>query len=343
MQDVKIGAIRDVRGTGHGASFIENSAETAFEISGISAFSNNYHVYMPDFFTNKSNPQNITYDQCAFSVHGSAGLNIECTINQLIVKNSSFTGDNSIVASTGITPSIPSLNFNIDSCDFEQGSTGSYITVANTNSVELQKMSITNSGFGGTTVKAAVLENINTLTFEGNRCVVSYTDGWLDLDSDCSNIDIGANYFYGSGAIAYACDRDEIRMFPYTINLSMIGQGVLSDFNNTAYSTGTGTVDMSSELTPWNAMLPPIGYFVKVEARDSGSSSGTAAFAFYDSSGSLVTQRTVGVVLSSHPDSSRLTDSGYVLADQNGDINYSVTATGTGTLNVYGKVQQILY
>jgi hypothetical protein len=343
IRDLKIGALKDVRGTGFGSSFIENSAETAFDISDISAFSNKYHVWTPDFYTNKSNPQNLTYNRCALSIHGTSGIKIDSTINQLSLRNCSFTGVNSIVATTGVSPSVPSLDFNIDNCDFEQGTTGDYISITNPNGVELQKLSIRDCGFGGITARIATLEHINSLIFEGNRCVCSYTNGWLVLDADCENIDIGDNYFYGSGSITYACDRREIRMFPYTVNLSMIGEGVLTDFNNTAYSTGTGTVDMSAELTPWNAMLPPLGYFIKVEARDSGSASGTAEFAFYDGSGALVTQRTVGVVLSSHPNSSRLTDSGVVLADTNGDINYSVTATGASTLRVYGKVQQVLY
>lgn len=118
----------------------------------------------------------------------------------------------------------------------------------------------------------------------------------------------------------------------------------LSGFEGDSFSTGTQTLDMSTLITgdryP-NHGIPPRGYTLLVQVRDSASGSTVNRLLEFGKSETTDTTRRTVFDLNGVPDNRRISQSFYVDADTNGDIWMNRTASGTNTMDIWVFVQQI--
>lgn len=163
----------------------------------------------------------------------------------------------------------------------------------------------------------------------------------LRFDSNCGEIKIDrSNNFPSTGdGILTETSRAAITMEPEINRFSYLN---LPGYNGDSFSSQTITLDMSALMGGnFPIHLPPLGYFIQVQARDSGSSGSTTAGVEIMQRSTTNSVNRMILNLAGIPDNKRISAEGYVPADENGDIAIQIYASGgssTETLELWIKV-----
>lgn len=174
-----------------------------------------------------------------------------------------------------------------------------------------------------------------TLTWSDIGCVI--TQGIpVYLDANCADITMSSNYL-STGKIIYLCDRSEITMLP-EIRASGVQLGA---YNGDSFSTGSGYINMAAEIgATYPSEMNPKGYWVHLRAADSGSAAGAPEVHLKQVSGSGATT-SLSLYLKGVGNDEQRVVSGYVPADDYGNIYINRTATGSGTLDIWITVTAV--
>lgn len=155
----------------------------------------------------------------------------------------------------------------------------------------------------------------------------------INFDANCQSIFIDrACYFAGAGMVSSVARR-RITMEPQIERISYL---VLTGYNGNTFSSGGITLDMKSLLgTDYPLQIPPLGYFVQVQARDSGSAASTTAGVEIMQEAATTATKRLTLDLAGVPNDRRVSAEGYVLADSNGNIALQIYASGQNTLSLW--------
>lgn len=161
----------------------------------------------------------------------------------------------------------------------------------------------------------------------------------FEADSGCRMVDASL-MTTACVSLDAAVDREEV-IFPSRYLTNPL---TLTGYNGNAFSTTTVTLDMATLITGARYPLygvPPRGYTIRVQARDSDSA-GTAArmVEIARSSGAATTDRTV-IDLDGVTNDRRVERTFYINANTDGSIWANIVASGTGTLDLWIAVLAI--
>lgn len=233
-----------------------------------------------------------------------------------------------------------------------------YIDVRDTNSGKFRNLVIegcrfsgfTDTGIGNTNAYVLHCRDVDGVTF-ANTSLANVAPGWMWLDSSCENIGLGRMDKAGTdNLIHFDCGREEITCTPEHIDFPAFnGSNGNLLFNNTAVSDGDSvTIDMSGQIASgyWPWFLPPKGYLGTIAARDNASAAAAAGAchaALMPDSGTAEGERFryVAADCAGHTNDRFLKDSGYIPADDNGDIYAQIDATGADTMDLYATIQRM--
>jgi hypothetical protein len=162
------------------------------------------------------------------------------------------------------------------------------------------------------------------------------TEVAIDLDNNCAQVRIGQNVTFQNIAtplnLGGSFDRDELIIEP---EIRRIAPTQPASFDGDSFSTGNTTIDMSSELSSvWPAYGVPKGYFLHVQARDSGSA-GAACRVSIKRISSDNNILAMVLNLQNGANDALYGASGFTACDANGDINVDYVATGADTLDIW--------
>jgi len=213
--------------------------------------------------------------------------------------------------------------------------------IGNTNDVVLTaclSSEITKSTFSSESSNGVVLTNCSNTSIGSNNFAQTTASGGspIVIDADSTKTDIGINA-YGTAPVSYACPRHEVACWPGKV--SGIDVTPVTGYNGVTLSTGSATIDMSSFFP---AHITPRGYELIIQARDSGSSSSATPIVEVSrdsNSNNKLSLRIGGFGLENDL---TVCQSGYVAADENGDILINYMSSGTDTLDVWIGVSLIL-
>lgn len=160
----------------------------------------------------------------------------------------------------------------------------------------------------------------------------------IKIDANCTKTDIGQNA-YADAKIQYSCPRSEITCWPYRITQADVVP--VTGYNGTSFSTGSATIDMSS-FSP--SYIIPRGYELTIQARDSASSTSLDTVVEVCRNVDTPAQNRISLRLGGYglADDLTMCQSGYVAADDNGDIFVNQIASGVDTTDIWIGVSSII-
>jgi hypothetical protein len=213
-------------------------------------------------------------------------------------------------------------------------------------------INICGNAFHANSPIALKLERCRRVRIDGNRFAQTTTGGGrpFDVDANCTSIYVGgANWLADAAGQALPnclCNRAELTLAPEVRPLNAVP---LTGYDGDSKSSGHATIDMSSGLGANYPLISsgvgtaPKGYWVNIQARDSGSAAATGLVGVRLSKGGVTgnVERQLLLTLTKLPNNVLAGVSGFVPADGNGDINVALFASGTNTLDVWIAVTAI--
>jgi hypothetical protein len=293
---------------------------------------------------------NVTFDNCHISGSGKDyGAFIENRVVHLAFDSCSFNGAFDInhvyLKDNGTTAA---RDYSFRNCHFEQ-------MAASKSAIKFDATGTT--GFQNITIDDGTEFNSGTEGWYGvelDKCVGVYfgevlfvdgsggaTEQGIYVESDSRKVTISQQCQFTTFAagqaivLSAATDRQYITIQPELVKSET--PDVLTNYAGDSFSDATTSVDMSAEFADWsNFLLPPKGYEVVLTARDSGSAAAAADACeakLGKPSASAGTE--VAVWLSGVTNDARMSNAGYVAADENGDMSLVTDATGASTMDVW--------
>lgn len=346
------GCIEHVFGYQFSQAFITFTPRDAFTIRDCHGGSNGRHVWIEDWMTNLSNPQTYTIADCAFGTQDVAGIQCDAAPNVLRIMNNSFVNaTNTTEKSTAIklasgNGAQPGLHTLISGNTFEQGDSTKYYIVVLDSGINLQNLQIVANDFDVPTANCIQLARVTDAEIRGNR-FVSKIPGFIALDKTCTRISIGPNYYYGYQSFEPGVslggtgdvNRNEIRIEPAIMQADVRQLDGWNGSGRSSTDSGGGLLDMSAisgsnwSATPETRLVPPRMWLLNIRARDSGSSTAPASLLLKKAGSS--SNIAMELNLQGVPDDVWRGWTGWVPADDSGDIYYELVSSGPFTLDVY--------
>lgn len=319
---------------------VQASAEDTYKFTDCHFYNNYTGISIPDWSDavgGSAVTLMIMLDNCHFAAPTgkTAGLKVDSQFINLHVDRCSFNGDFHGVWATNSDGQ--SQLVTVKKCHFEQAA-------ATTKNVWLNDTagtgaflaaSFENNTFSSTAGTGLKLERTQRVQIRGNIFSHTTAAGGLpfDIDVNCSDVFVDrSNVYAGTAFGAYALTRASITFAPEVRSLF---DNVLTGFNGATFSTAVATtITMSTALgASYPTEAKPKGYWINVQASDSGSAASTTAGVSLARPSATAARKAL-LSLAGAPNNVVRGMSCYVPADSNGDIAYTPVASGAGTLTL---------
>lgn len=326
---------------------IQLAGQDTYIVSDCHFNANDIGVYIPDWSSATGGETIIVKLRDSHFSCGSgttAAVKVEGEVSAFKVQGGSFNGPGAVIhfASTAAGAGDALKNISIRDAHFEQQATNC-IWLQDVSGLRTLGFQVQGCDFAPNGATAIKLERATGIRI--SECQFSQTaaaSGWaVDIGINCRDIviDMDTCWFLDKTRIKYACSRREITFAP-EVRETNIPRSVTGYHGNTLNGTGNATIDMSAALSSeYPEEAPPKGYWVQMQAKDSGSAS--AACHVGVAKQALSSTDRLRLDLHGVPSGSVRTIAGYVKADDNGDILIDYNTTGLDTMTVYLTVTAI--
>jgi len=210
------------------------------------------------------------------------------------------------------------------------------ITLDTCSSTDISKNTFSTQDSDGVTIT-----NCSGTSIQDNSFAQTTVEGGspIVIDEDSTKTDIGINT-YDTAPVSYACPRHEITCWPG--HVSGVDVTPVTGYDGVALSTGSATIDMSAAIASiFPTHITPRGYELIIKARDSGSSSSSAPIVEVSRNSSSNNKLSLRIGGFGLENDLTVSQSGYVAADENGDILINYVSSGADTLDVWVGVSLI--
>ena len=321
-------------------------ARDTFHFRDCRFYANVHGIYSPDWLTGGSTTILTNVDNCHFSIDNkTSGVTVLGSWYNIHINNCSFNGavTDAIYIETNKGSASANNSLYVAQNHFEQAATR-YVYVKDVDGA-VHGVRIVSNSFGAGGTDAVVLENCVGVKIDANAFHQTTAAGGLpvSLDTNCDRVVFEANR-YSSAVPSISCSRQNVTFVP-EVRYSGDGSFPLPSYNGDSFSTGSATIDMSSEISSiFPSEATPKAYILNVNARDSGSSTTDCRVTFAKTSTvySGSPDRQPCLSLSGVSDDVKTGRDITVLADDNGDIYINYVASGADTLDIWVSVQAVL-
>lgn len=324
---------------------IEFAGKDTYIISDCYFFDNEYSIIHPSGLVLDSGtlPVQIMVSTTHFSSCKQSSISILERVISFRVHDCVFAGLKNKIHTSHSDGTAIARGITIRDCQFEQndgtdpeiyiedgGGLGTYGVIISGCNIDSN-----NAGWKGIACERVFGLDINGCVF--NDGTGGATEVAIDLDDNTKDVRIAASNKFSNVAtwlvLGSSFDRSRLVFEP---SLRSTGT-ILTGYNGDAFSTGEGTVDMSSVLSDFPTETVPRGYHIAAQARDSGSAGALAGGALVRIKKNDAASDWTGVYigLPGVTNNDIRGNAGFVPCDENGDIFVRRVATGTNTIDIW--------